>query len=251
MEMLKLLVVLIFALFHPSISWGQEPVLLPGAVLGLFHNVNNQPAPFYCATSNLSERLVLMTGGDLGGRSGDGFWWWAVVDDWPQADPAGWQLPPGVVLGLLHSKNQPSNVGTTFGLSAPTGPAFHRGLQRHCGGDHGAPSGVGYCWYETTGWSGVNWGLVELLPEGTIVGLKHSMKQTGKYLEWQGQWYDPVDPRTGVPPGFVRRIGGDVGAPSGHGFYWYEKITGPKLLERERGSCEGKWDAFIKFPWER
>jgi hypothetical protein len=44
-----------------------------------------------------------------------------------------------------------------------------------------------------------------------------------KYFLWQGNVYDPADARTRVPPGFVRRGGGDLGAPAGHGFYWIKE----------------------------
>jgi len=260
----------LFLLLFLVPAQGQEAALIPGGVIGLFHTLN-QRLSWFCALDQYQARGSWKAGGDEEASPGDGYYWWTPHDQ-PGADPAAWRLPGGIVLGLLHSSHQSTMAATTFGLSATSGPAFHRGLQRHCGGDRGAPAGVGYCWYETTGWSGVDWQLVQMLPQGTVIGLKHTMNQPQKVLVWQNQVYDPADPRTGAPPGFIRRAGGDFGAPAGHGFYWFEKSSGPRVLAsapHECGGrageyliqasgcgevdgipqCGGKADGFLPYPW--
>lgn len=232
---------LLLLLLTPAQS--QEAALVPGGVLGLFHTLN-QPLTWFCALDRYDTRGSWKSGGDEKAPPGDGYFWWTPHDQ-PGTDPAAWRLPGGIVVGLIHTSHQSPLAATSFGLSAANGPWSYRGLQRYCGGDRGAPSGVGYCWYETTGSSGIDWQLVQRLPRGTVVGLKHSLNQPQKVFFWQGHAYDPADRRTGIPAGFVRRGGGDIGAPEGHGFYWFEKADGPRVLASAPQECGGRAGAFL------
>ena len=62
-----------------------------------------------------------------------------------------------------------------------------------------------------------------------MVGLKHSLNQASKVIVWNGVTFDPVK-ASPVPAGFKRVVGGDLGAPAGQGYFWYEKINGPEIV---------------------
>jgi hypothetical protein len=222
-----------------------DPLSLPGLVMGLEHNSNNtQPVngKYPIMYSSLSGH-VHYDGGDRGAPNHRGYEWWGNVDPDPVYSPSpsayAGLIPPGVVVALRHNGNQPRpanpaplSFATAFGYDAPTGPASFPGFTRQVGGDLGAPSGVGYFWYESTGAGFTNWANVDsILPMYTVVGLKHSSNQASKKLVWNGVVYDPVQ-NLPAPPGFRRVVGGDLGAPNGVGYFWYEKTTGPERVTR-------------------
>lgn len=93
-------------------------------------------------------------------------------------------------------------------------------------------------WFETKGPTrGKEIERTARLAPGTVVGLKHTIRQPDKVLLWD-KIYDPAKPGP-APEGFRRMFGGDSvieelpenffprieGQP--HGFYWYEKIATP------------------------
>jgi hypothetical protein len=263
MKLKKLIFVAIFTLmssigvFHTNNphARAQTPVLIPGAVIGLFHNVN-QTNKFWCLQPRSIGTLTLEGGGDLRGRAGEGYFWWMVRDN-PGASPGSWRIPSGVVMGLMHSVNQSGRNVTAFGFNAHRGPPNFENLIKCSGGDLGAPSGHGYFWYESTGGYFDPY-TVQNLPEGTVIGLKHSINQKGKILFWNGVAYDPANPASPIPPGFRRMYGGDLGGRLGEGYFWFEKVTGPRVLKIDQQACggRGKEDGFLsdeelkqKFPW--
>lgn len=164
-------------------------------------------------------------GGDLGAHEGQGYCWFETTSErftlgTTQAD-FGCDLPPGLVIGLKHSQNQP---GKTLAWAVTLDPFLEIGVRRFClerqnGGDRGAHEGVGYYWYETTGDRFTAWD--EVRPPGLVFGLKHTLNQPNKVFVWQNRSYDPSRPDA-APPGFERYCGGDRGAPSGHGYCWFE-----------------------------
>jgi hypothetical protein len=203
-------------------------VRVPGLVMGLLHN-QNQTTPGTVMYSAYDWDATHREGGDLGAANHRGYEWWSLPDT--GGDPATYHLPPGVVVALKHNANQSGQVITAFGHDATTGGNFTN-FTRQNGGDRGASSGVGYYWYESTGAGFTDWGSVDaLLPKYTVVGLKHSMNQASKVLVWNGVTYNPVN-ASPVPPGFRRMVGGDMGAPNGQGYFWYEKTTGPEIVTR-------------------
>lgn len=239
-RILLLAVLALTLMFHPRPATAQQPgdtLLIPGLVMGLRHNLNQQlEAPnrymaFFSAPDGTP--VVHLAGGDLGAPLHRGYEWWMIRDN-PRSSPAAWRLPPGVILGLKHSLNQADEPITVFGHDPCRGPRAPAGLERYTGGDLGAPSGQGYCWYESTGDGFRDWSVVERLPRWTVVGLKHSKNQPAKKLRWMGKTYDPAAASVDPPPGFTRRCGGDLGAPAGHGFCWYEKATGPEIVVKPR-----------------
>jgi hypothetical protein len=187
---------------------------------------------------------VAYSGGDLGAPSGVGFKWFAVADAGPQ-DPGQYRaLPPGLVIALKHSMNQANSGIRAFGSYDPaSGPTSLNGFIKRSGGDLGAPSGVGFFWYESTGTGDTDWSLIDRLPAGTVVGLRHTQNLPGRLNEflWQSKYtcrtIQPGNPPAacnsaafGVfgggllpPPGFAIMTGGDQGAPSGQGFTWFQK----------------------------
>lgn len=211
----------------------QDVWLIPGMVIGLRHNINQQmESPnkymvFFSAPAGAS--VVRMFGGDIGAPLHRGYEWW-IVKDQPGLNTISSNLPPGLVLGLKHSQNQSDiSIKVLGGDSIVRGKKIEA-LERMFGGDLGAPKGHGFYWYETTGVGFFDWNLVEKLPKWSVVGLKHSVNQKNKKLIWNGKVYDPADNRIPPPPGFVRKFGGDIGAPKGEGYYWYEKIEGPEIV---------------------
>jgi hypothetical protein len=202
-------------------------VRVPGLVMGLLHN-SNQASAGTVMYSALASEADHRDGGDLGAPNHRGYEWWSLPDQ-PGANPASFVLPPGVVVALKHSANQNGQAITAFGRDATTGADFP-GFRRQSGGDRGASAGTGYYWYESTGVGFTNWASIDsLLPKYTVVGLKHSMNQASKVFVWNGVTYNPVNPSP-VPPGFRRMVGGDLGAPAGQGYFWYEKTTGEEIV---------------------
>lgn len=223
------------------------PIIVPGQVLGLRHNMNqekenSQYMAFFTASRYFPVRRF--SGGDLKAPLHRGYDWWMVNDD-PESDPSLWELPPGIVLGLKHSIHQGPNTPSVFGKNSEisvfgndpcTGPPYLKGgrFKRECGGDLGAPANQGYYWYESTGIEFNNWELIAHLPRWTVVCLKHSRNQKDKKIIWKGRIYDPADRTIAPPTGFKRRSGGDRNGSSGEGFYWYEKITGPEIVKKPK-----------------
>lgn len=183
-------------------------VPIPNLVFGLRHSMNqaNVPiTPFVQFGQAVAQRVY---GGDLGAPSGEGFNWWRIPTATPLSSLRMEEIPPGVVLGMWHSQNMSSIPGDSR-------------LVTMRGGDLGAPSGEGFVWYETQSTAQVNWDVVDMLPPYTVVGLKHSENQRNKTFQWRdGRTYDPL---VACPDGFDKEYGGDLGAPSGTGFYWCEK----------------------------
>jgi astacin len=183
-------------------------VPIPSLVFGLRHSMNQANdvvTPFVQFGQVVAQRVH---GGDLGAPSGQGFNWWMIPTATPLSSVRIEEIPPGVVLGMWHSQNM-SSIPGDFRLVTVRG------------GDLGAPSGVGFVWYETQSTAQVNWNVVDMLPPYTVVGLKHSQNQRSKTFQWRdGRTYDPL---VACPDGFDRKDGGDRGAPSGTGFYWCEK----------------------------
>jgi hypothetical protein len=203
-------------------------VRVPGLVMGLLHN-QNQTSAGTVMYSAYAYDATHRDGGDLGAANHRGYEWWSLPDT--GGDPATYHLPPGVVVALKHNATQSGQVITAFGHDATTGSNFTN-FTRQNGGDRGASSGVGYFWYESTGAGFTDWASVDaMLPKYTVVGLKHSMNQSSKVLVWNGVTYDPVQ-TSPVPPGFRRMAGGDMGAPNGQGYFWYEKTTGSEIVTR-------------------
>ena len=144
-------------------------------------------------------------------------------------DPYIWSLPPGIVVGLAYSYSFNLENDKVFGYKPFKGPELLGGgrFKKQNGGDLGAPEGIGWYWYESTGLGFSDWSMIECLPRGTVVGLKHSINQKGKQFVWQGIAYDATNPAISPPQGFLRRHYGDMGASINEGYYWYEKITDP------------------------
>jgi hypothetical protein len=212
------------------ISGGIAPLLVPSLVLGLRHNVNQETdslghIAFFSARADAP--VIRMDGGDEGAALHRGYEWWMIPDD-RNASSASWKLPPGIALGLKHSQHQKGI--TVFGRDPYSGPSSFPGFKKQAGGDLGAPSGQGYYWYESTGDGFSDWTVVERLPRWSVLGLKHSINQRNKTFSWNGIVYDPANPNIAPPPGFLRKIGGDIGAPSGQGYCWYEKVVGPEVV---------------------
>ncbi len=135
------------------------------------------------------------------------------------------KLPPGIAIKLkYYSKSKASAPRTDKSRFSEylSGKTF----KKYCSGYMGTLAGYGWCWYESTGLGFNNWSLINDLPRGTVVGLKHNLNQPNKKLIWQDHVYDPANPNIQPPPGFARKEGGDMGASVGKGYFWYEKITG-------------------------
>lgn len=204
-------------------------MLVPGLVIGLRHSKNQKDDPFTVPQLGISLPLVQQR--DMCPENfclEEDFICW-IIPCSPSGNPEGWKLPPGIAVGLKHSETkwETNPLISVFGYDPVEGPDLlpGGGFKKTFGGDMGAPANRGYYWYETTGEGFTDWSLVNGLPRGTVIGLKHTENQRIKRLIWNGQTYDPVDSRINPPPGFVRKFGGDIGAGSGEGFYWYEKIT--------------------------
>ena len=204
-------------------------MLVPGLVIGLRHSKNQKDDAF--AIPQLRISLPLVQQRDMCPDDfciEEDFLCW-IVPCSPSGNPEDWKLPQGIAIGLKHSECrwESNPLISVFGYDPVEGPDLlpGEGFKKMFGGDMGAPANRGYYWYETTGEGFTDWSLVNQLPRGTVIGLKHSLNQPIKRLVWNGQTYDPFDSRINPPPGFVRKFGGDIGARSGEGYYWYEKIT--------------------------
>lgn len=226
-----------------AFAQSSQPLLVPGLVLGLRHNMNNErdiqnPNKFMVFFSApRGAPVTRLHGGDLGAPLHRGYEWW-MINDSQSANPNSFNLPPGVVLALKHNKNQRDMKNITlFGKDPVTGPDRLSNFVKYHGGDigKGSAKGDGFYWYEST-WDKsnsevfCNWDLIAKLPKWTIIGLKHSKNQPSKTLKWCGTSYDPADAKSPVPPGFRRVSGGDIGAHAGEGYYWYEKTNGPEIV---------------------
>jgi hypothetical protein len=215
---------------------------IPGQVLHLFHNVNQRDPQLEPTKTN----MYFFGAYDLSASSGEGYCWWQVYDN-PNANPADWEkkLPSGIVLALLFY-NQMAGDGrvTSFGVSPDQEGTYAYGfllkqvgydLEEHTSavGKYRIPFNV--YWFETYNPDFGNWNEAEKnLPKGTVLGLKHSDAQPDKTVTWRGQQYDPVKSyrdRIASPPTFTVKHGGDMGAPSGEGYYWYEKTAGPDFFQ--------------------
>jgi hypothetical protein len=218
MIMSKLLLAVLITTAHAA--YGQ-PCGVSGMVVQLRHDINLPPGSL--------TGLPRLAGGDEGAPNGKGFSWSMLSIPVRPAD--GFKLPAGVVFGLKHSMHQAKVNITVLGNDPVKGPGSIPGFSKQNGGDWSAPKGQGFYWYETTGegFTDSDWANVDrlnLLPKGTVIGLKNSRNQPKKKLTWKGKVYDPVDKTIAPPEGFERRFGGDLGLPSGQGFYWYEKTVG-------------------------
>ena len=207
------------------------PVLVPSLVVGLRHSQNQKPC-------ELGWNFQQFHGGDLGASSGTGFSWKMIPDN-PSADPAARNLPAGIVLALKHSTNQSDPRLTAFGHDPVKGPKSLPGFRQQIGGDRGGSSGVGYYWYASTGANTTpeDFAIIDKLPKGTIVGLKHSLNQKGKTFSWHGVTYDAANPKLPAPRGFTRMVGGDLKAPANQGYYWYQKVECPCSSGVGVGTC--------------
>lgn len=220
--------------------------LVPGLIIGLRHTYckywgnrafgcasatdcqfgNNDS--LYNPTVMHSSRLDYRCGGDIGAKQEFGFSWNTVNNDTPFTVPYD-QLPPGIVIGLWHSGNQQRKESMVAGTLAFDGYSTPTGLVRVNGGDLGAPSGVGYFWFETTGANFVgDWTVADRLPKYSVIGLRHTRNMKARPFVWKGIAYDAGCGSCAPPPDYVRVSGGDLGAPTGHGFVWFEKVTGPE-----------------------
>jgi hypothetical protein len=220
--------------------------LVPGLVLGLRHTYckgfgkrlfgcatagscqfgNNDD--MYNPTVTQSQRLDYRCGGDIGAKLEFGFTWNTVKNGTPFTVPYD-QLPPGIVIGLWHSGNEQPKNAMVAGTLAADGYSTPIGLVRVSGGDRGAPANVGYRWFETTGQNfNGDWSIADRLPKYTVIGLTHSLNMKGHKIFWKGIGYSAACATCSPPPDFVRVSGGDLGAPSGHGFMWFEKVSGPE-----------------------
>jgi hypothetical protein len=212
---------------------------IPGQVLYLFHNVNQGDPQLEPTKTN----MYFFGPFDLSASSGEGYCWWQIYDN-PNANPADWEkkLPSGIVLALsYHEFMAGDGRVTSFGASPEWEGTYAYGfLSKQTGfdvekgsGRHAFPTSV--YWFETYNPDFSNWDEAEKnLPKGTVLGLKHNGAQPDKKVTWRGQEYDPVNSyRNGIasPPTFTAKHGGDLGAPSGAGFYWYEKTTGPDFFQ--------------------
>jgi len=208
--------------------------LPPGLVFGLAHSYHNLDPQGMRRTGVgflQIDRPWLKHGGDLGAETSEGFYWWMMPDK-ADLNPAQSKIPPGVVFALKHSENQGNDSAiAVFGLdpAKPASPQLFPGFIKYHGGDLGAGGGTGYSWYESTGLN-FDWAIdrvwADRLPRGTVIGLKHSVNQPNKKLAWDGVQYDPTDYNQDPPPGYARRGNYDENASEGQGFGWYEKITG-------------------------
>lgn len=128
-------------------------------------------------------------------------------------------LVPGLVFGLRHNMNQERdriNGEYTVLFSASVKASVLRHMD---GGDLGAPLHRGYEWWmvrDNSQSDPASW--IGKLPPGIVLGLKHSTNQANARITVFGR--DPVS--SSNFPGFRRESGGDLGASSGQGYYWYE-----------------------------
>ncbi len=217
---------------------GNDLILIQEMVLGLRHSANNRYDTFLPATKYYASKGIKFVKREVPDLKTLIFnpglaahWNWITTNRGTYSRPEMYKLPPGIVIGLSFRTvdNHKTQNFKVFGFSAAEkGPGYLQGgsFKKECGGDLGAPSGVGMCWYESTGIGFKDWSLVDNLPKGTVVGLKHNTNQLNKKMVWKNTVYDPSDPNIQPPPGFARKKGGDLGAPSGVGYFWYEKITG-------------------------
>lgn len=192
---------------------------LYGISILLRHSINQKaigvPSPPVIATHTFH--------GDYGAPRNNGYFSYYLPDN-SLVDPStcSW-VPPGVVFALKHNRNNNNHKITVFGHDATVSGNFSV-FKKVFGGDLGAPARSGLYWYETDTNEFFDPNVLDKLPRGTIVCLKHTSNNPNKTLRWNGKHYDPADPYCLPPEGFTRMFGGDLGAPAYKGYYWYEKI---------------------------
>ena len=107
---------------------------------------------------------------------------------------------PGLVFALRHSMNQASDQPVPFVEFG------HVVADRIHGGDRGAPSGEGFNWWTIPASTPLSVLSLDEIPPGVVMGLWHSQNMS----------------RIAGDPRLATVSGGDLGAPSGEGFVWYE-----------------------------
>lgn len=222
----------------PLLKTSANPLLIPGAVLGLQHNLSQEKTNgqfIVLFSASTKEPVQRMRGGDQGAPNHRGYEWFMINDS--KSIPFSGKIPPGIVFALKHSMNQSREKITLFGFDPVNGPQnlLNQIFEKKIGGDLKAPSGQGYYWYESTGKDFSDWSEVDRLPRFTVIGLKHSRNQRDKRLVWKGKVYDSANPNIAPPEGFQRRSGGDVSGGMSNfvpdnGFCWYEKVSGPEVV---------------------
>lgn len=216
----------------------KEPLFVPGLVIGLRTYMHRDDEQFQISdkvdiierrftdknvSSGLSATLPCPSTGSK----------YYLIPCKTGEDPYSWILPPGIVVGLMYGKNNVSGNKDekVFDHWASSGPLVlgNEYFKKEHGGDLGAGAGEGFYWYESTGngFSGDCLQTISRLPRGAVIGLKHNLTQPAKHFVWNGKYYDPTISGIAPPQGFVRKYGGDCGAPAASGYYWYEKITEP------------------------
>ena len=124
---------------------------------------------------------------------------------------------PGLVLGLRHQASQES-VPLPF-KQPPSTAATIRHIE---GGDQGAGDGQGLTWYMVSDYDPANTCNVYWAPPpGAVVGLRHSINNDGQEISMYGYEANSRSPQK-ICSLLTRMDGGDSGAPTGEGFFWYE-----------------------------
>lgn len=253
------------------IDWSHPPA---GIVFGLRHSTNQKDkrlvwdgALYDPASAQIPPGVFMREdGGDLDGHQGEGYYWYETNGigfqfqaNSPSTDAAEmerWrifsrQLPSGLVFGLKHSVNQPGKallwLGEVREFTAWRPEQYDpvnehllipMPFERQNGGDRDGSAGQGYYWYEVSPDMVQTSACDASLPGGLAFGLKHSMNQPNKKLTWHGQVFDAAQRGGPRPPGFARCHGGDLGAPSGQGYYWFETVgQGSTQQNSLGGSC--------------
>jgi len=249
------------------IDWQRPPA---GIVFALKHSSNQRDKRFVWGGIEYDPAIpqappamfTRQDGGDLDGGRGEGFYWYETngsgfqFPSIPPSDPEKlawssfqWKFPAGVVFGLKHSANQSGKflvwLPDSHDFSAWELPRVYDPVNetlvvpyvfdRQNGGDRGGPAGTGFYWYEVRPRESD----CDLsLPGGLVIGLKHSLNQQGKKLTWRGVEYDAAQRGGPVPRGFTRCHGGDLGAPSNQGYYWFETTGEGSTFQNRLGlSC--------------
>jgi len=133
--------------------------------------------------------------------------------------PGAEQQLPNNIPGLVVWFEQ--RFGTTWVEHMQTRPNPYPAIELD-GGDRGASTGGGFRWFAMMHPS-ANWSpeMMSRIPPGLVVGLKHTQNQANMQI----LAFNSVDvASTNGFPGFQRMFGGDIGAPSGQGFVWFESI---------------------------
>jgi len=124
---------------------------------------------------------------------------------------------PGLVLGLRPQASQES-VPLPF-KRPPSTAATTRNIE---GGDQGASDGQGLTWYMVSDYDPANTCNVYWAPPpGVVVGLRHSINNDGQQISMYGYEASLRSPQQ-ICSLLTRMDGGDSGAPTREGFFWYE-----------------------------